>query len=144
MQVPLSSIATVQSGIVLSRKETTSDSNAIKYQRLSLRALNSSGHVEHSELEVFMSRAPIQMTHRTNTGDIIIRLFSPLFPTLIAESDAGFVIPSQLAVVRLQSDAPMLPAYLQYCRYILHGRKRFAALNYCKNDIHSQHSYHTY
>ena len=115
MQVPLSSIATVQSGIVLSRKETTSDSNAIKYQRLSLRALNSSGHVEHSELEVFMSRAPIQMTHRTNTGDIIIRLFSPLFPTLIAESAAGFVIPSQLAVVRLQSDAPVLPEYLQYC-----------------------------
>lgn len=115
MQVPLSSIATVQSGVVLSRKETNSDLDAIKYQRLSLRALNSSGQVDHFELAVFLSRDPIQMTHRTTPGDIVIRLFSPLFPTLITEDDTGFVIPSQLAVVRLQSDAPMLPAYLQYC-----------------------------
>jgi hypothetical protein len=115
MQVPLSSIATIQSGLVLSRKETNSDYDAIKYQRLSLRAFNSSGRVDHSELEDFLSRDPILMTHRTTPGDIVIRLFSPLFPTLITEDDAGFVIPSQLAVVRLWQDVPVMPEYLRYC-----------------------------
>lgn len=115
MELPLSSIAAIQSGVVLSRKETDRVHEAFKYKRLNLRALNLSGRVDHNELGVFLSREKIPATHQTQHGDIIIRLFFPLFPTVIAEEDSGLVVPSQLAIIRLHDDTEIIPDYLQYC-----------------------------
>ena len=114
MDVPLSSIATVQSGIVLGRKEARDSIDAIKYSRLTLRSLNSVGCIDRSEVDDFYSRDVISESHRTQPGDIVIRLFAPLLPTLITASDVGLVVPSQLAIIRI-FDSSVLPAYLQYC-----------------------------
>ena len=113
MNVILSSIANVQSGIVLSRKEARDRDTARKYSRLTLRALNSSGYIDRSELDDYYSNEGISESHRTQPGDIVIKLFAPLLPTLITDADAGLVVPSQLAIIRI-FDSSVLPTYLQY------------------------------
>ena len=116
MVTKLSDIATLHSGIVLSRKEATSNENpsTIKYKRLNLRAVNSTGNINPSELDMLTTQEELKPSQLTQYGDIVIRLFTPMFPTIISESDVGLVVPSQLALIRLR-DQKVLPAYLQMC-----------------------------
>lgn len=114
MVTTLSTIATLQSGIVLSRKKTTVENGAFEYKRLNLRAVNETGYVVSSELEMFYTEDMLAPSQLTQCGDIVIRLFAPLFPTVITEADAGLVVPSQLALIRPRSEA-VLPTYLQMC-----------------------------
>ena len=114
MVTKLSAVAMLQSGIVLSRKEATSEGESFEYKRLNLRAINETGHVVSPELETFYTQEELSFSQLTQDGDIVVRLFAPLFPTLITEEDVGLVVPSQLALIRLR-DPTVLPAYLQIC-----------------------------
>ena len=108
----LSELAYVQSGVVLGRKEAPSRSNSFVYQRLSLRAMNETGRLDHSDLEPFYAQEALLPSQVTQANDIVVRLFDPLFPMLITDSDVGVAVPSQLAIIRLL-DQSVLPAYLQ-------------------------------
>jgi len=113
-KLKLSAFACVQSGIVLSRKEARfEEETATYYHRLNLRSLNKYGSVNHKELDPFPSKDILDLSLLTQTGDVIVKLFTPIFPTLITESDKNLVIPSQLAVIRI-FDEQVLPEYLQY------------------------------
>lgn len=114
MVTKLSVIATLQSGIVLSRKEAPCEGKSFEYKRLNLRAINETGRVVSSGLDKFYTQEELNSSQLTQSGDIVIRLFAPLFPTVITDRDAGLVVPSQLALIRLR-DQTVLPAYLQLC-----------------------------
>lgn len=108
----LSELAFVQSGVVLGRKEAPSGSDSFVYQRLSLRALNETGRLNHADLEPFNAQEALLPSQITQANDIVVRLFEPLLPMVITDSDVGIAVPSQLAIIRLH-DQSVLPAYLQ-------------------------------
>ena len=110
----LSEIADLQSGLVLTRKKASSEKDTVKiYQQLNIRSLNGHGTVDHTQLEDFSSKTILDSAVLTRTNDIVLKLFAPLNPTLIQPEDEGYVIPSQLAVIRV-TDKTVLPGYLCY------------------------------
>lgn len=110
----LSTIANLQSGLVLSRKEARAPEETVQvYKRLNIRSLNDYGKIDREELDVFPAKEKVDPVNLTQQNDIVIRLFMPLNPTVISENNTGLVIPSQLAVIRLR-DENVLPEYLCY------------------------------
>ena len=110
----LSDIANLQSGLVLNRKEARSPEETAKvYKRLNLRSLSSYNEIDHKELDTFPAKGILDQVVLTQPGDIVIKLFTPIFPVVITEHDAGLVIPSQLAVIRV-FNSEILPQYLRY------------------------------
>ena len=110
----LSDIASLQSGLVLKRKEARSPEETEKvYKRLNLRSLSSYNEVDLHELDIFPAREILDPAVLTQPGDIVIKLFTPIFPVVITEYNSGLVIPSQLAVIRIFS-SEILPQYLRY------------------------------
>lgn len=112
MNKMLSELASVQSGVVLGRKEAPSGSDSYAYQRLSLRALNETGRLNYADLEPFYAQEALLPSQVTQANDIVVRLFEPLLPMIITDSDVGIAVPSQLAIIRLH-DQSVLPTYLQ-------------------------------
>lgn len=113
-KMKLSEIATLQSGLVLNRKEARSDEETAKYyKRINMRSLSEYGKLDHNDLDIFPSIEILDSAVLTQPNDIIVKLFTPICPTLISEEDKGFIIPSQLVVIRV-FDNRVLPEYLRY------------------------------
>ena len=114
-KLKLSRIATVQSGLVLNRKEARESGSVKKqYKRLSLRSLGDDGSLKINELDEYNSAEILDQTVLTQEKDIVARLFAPIFPVTIQENETGFVIPSQLAVIRLKNARKIMPDYLRW------------------------------
>lgn len=110
----LSEIATLQTGLVLNRKEARCDEETVKYyKKVSMRFLNEYGVLERDDLNIFASTEKLDPSLLTHANDILVKLFTPVFPTLVTEETERMVIPSQLAVIRV-FDERVLPEYLRY------------------------------
>lgn len=113
-KMKLSDFATLQSGLVLNRKEARSEEEIAKYyKRINMRSLNEYGELARDDLDIFPSVEILDSAVLTQPNDIIVKLFTPIYPTLISEEDKGFIIPSQLVVIRVFDDQ-VLPEYLRY------------------------------
>lgn len=113
-KMKLSEFATLQSGLVLNRKEARSDEETAKYyKRINMRSLSEYGKLDRNDLDIFPSIEILDSAVLTQPNDIIVKLFTPICPTLISEEDKGFIIPSQLVVIRVFDDQ-VLPEYLRY------------------------------
>lgn len=113
-KMKLSQFAVIQSGLVLNRREAHHIEETEKvYNRINLRSLNEYGKIDHKELDSFPADSIINEVFLTQPNDIIVKLFAPICPTLITEADKGLVIPSQVAVIRINNDL-VLPEYLCY------------------------------
>jgi len=111
----LSEIANVQSGLVLNRKEAKDEASiACTYKRLNLRSLNDDGKVDELSLNDYNSSEILDEQNITVQGDIIVRMFVPIYPVTITERTSGLVIPSQLSTIRIKDTAQVLPEYLRY------------------------------
>lgn len=115
----LSKIADIQTGLVLTRKETRStDSESFQYRSLNLRSLNLDGTINYSHLEKYSAREELNETFLARKNDIIIGLFPPFNLTLIDEESQGLVIPSQFVIVR-KTVLSLVPGFL--FRYLSHN-----------------------
>ena len=115
MNLKISEIANIQTGVVLSRKEAKKNQEIVqKYQRLTLKALGDDGFINKSELENYNAKEKLDKSQTTQDGDVVLRLFSPLCPVLIGKETEGFVIPSQLAVLKVTNPEVILPSYLRW------------------------------
>ena len=113
-KMKLSDFATLQSGLVLNRKEARCEEETAKYyKRINMRSLNEYGELDRNDLDIFPSVEILDSAVLTQPNDIIVKLFTPIYPTLISEEDKGFIIPSQLVVIRVFDDQ-VLPEYLRY------------------------------
>lgn len=113
-KMKLSDFATLQSGLVLNRKEARSEEETAKYyKRINMRSLSEYGELDRNDLDIFPSVEILDSAVLTQPNDIIVKLFTPIYPTLISEKDKGFIIPSQLVVIRVFDDQ-VLPKYLRY------------------------------
>ena len=106
----LGNIATVRSGLVLSRKQSDEPS-AIRYPLLNLRSINPDGYIDAEVLDVFSAAEHLPLEYLSQVGDIIIRLSVPHTAILIDESTAGMVISSNFIIIRTDRKE-LLPEYL--------------------------------
>lgn len=110
LKMKLRDLASVRSGLVLSRKqskEQTSD----RYPLLNLRCIRQEGSVDLGEADVYEAKEPLKDEYLTQSGDIIMRLTAPYTAVLIDETTAGMVISSNFVVIRTENGL-LLPEYL--------------------------------
>lgn len=106
----LGNIATVRSGLVLSRKQAREPSN-IRYPLLNLRSINPGGYIEAYQLDVFDAAEYLSPEYLSQIGDVIVRLTAPYTAILIDKVTAGMVISSNFVIIRADR-RELLPEYL--------------------------------
>lgn len=106
----LSEVATVRSGLVLSRKESKSPT-AYSYPLLTLRAIQPTGSIDLSKIDTFTAKEMLDTEYLAREGDIIIRLSQPYTAVLIDKVTSGMVLSSYFAIIRPDSRL-LLPEYL--------------------------------
>lgn len=106
----LGNIATVRSGLVLSRKQAR-EPLGIRYPLLNLRSINPKGYIELEQLDIYDASEYLAPEYLSQVGDVIIRLTAPYTAILIDASTAGIVISSNFVVIRTENKE-LLPEYL--------------------------------
>lgn len=106
----LGNIATVRSGLVLSRKQAREPSD-IRYPLLNLRSINPGGYIEADQLDVFDAAEYLSPEYLSQIGDVIVRLTAPYTAILIDKVTAGMVISSNFVIIRADR-RELLPEYL--------------------------------
>ena len=106
----LGNIATVRSGLVLSRKQAREPSN-MRYPLLNLRSINPGGYIEMDQLDVFDAAEYLSPEYLSQIGDVIVRLTAPYTAILIDKVTAGMVISSNFVIIRADC-RELLPEYL--------------------------------
>ena len=106
----LGNIATVRSGLVLSRKQAREPSD-IRYPLLNLRSINPGGYIEADQLDVFVAAEYLSPEYLSQFGDVIVRLTAPYTAILVDKVTAGMVISSNFVIIRADR-RELLPEYL--------------------------------
>lgn len=106
----LGNIASVRSGLVLSRK-LSREISPYCYQLLTLRAIHPDGYILPDDLEVFHAIEPLHQEYLTQQDDIIVRLSIPYTAVLIDSDMVGVVVSSNFAIIRTNRKC-ILPDYL--------------------------------
>ena len=106
----LGNIATVRSGLVLSRKQAREPSG-IQYPLLNLRSVQERGYIDLAEADVFDATEHLSPEYVSQIGDVIVRLSTPYTAILIDQSTAGMVISSNFVIIRTDR-RELLPEYL--------------------------------
>ena len=117
MITKLGNFATIRTGLVIARKKAQLDSmDKIEYEQISLRYFSTGVKLDKSnEKDIFISSEKIDSRYFTQEGDIVVRLRSPSSAVYIEEEDAGLLLHSLLAVIRVKSnrlDAKYLAYYI--------------------------------
>lgn len=114
MILQISEIVDAQGGLVLSRKEAKDpDADIYRYKRLTLRSLTEDGYINNSDLEDFYTNESLNSVWFVSPRDVVIRLFSPLCPTVIEENQKSLLVPSQLAILKVKDTSIILPEFLR-------------------------------
>lgn len=109
----LKNVATVHSGIVLSRKKTQENGPDVKkYKILTLRSIHEEKGILEEKLEANFFSEVLQ-DYLTRKGDVVVRLSSPNTAAYIHGGLEGVIIPSQFCVIRVYKKV-FLPEYLAW------------------------------
>ena len=114
MILQISEIVDAQGGLVLSRKEAKDpEADIYRYKRLTLRSLAENGYINDTDLEDFYTNESLNSAWFAAPGDVVIRLFSPLCPSVIDESRKKLLVPSQLAILKVKDHSVISPEFLR-------------------------------
>ena len=108
----LGEIASVRSGLVLSRK-LARENPAQRYRLLNLRSITPEGYIDLNETDVFDAKETLPREYLSQVGDIVIRLSAPYTAVLIDEESEGMVVSSNFVIVRTDPQV-LLPEYLYW------------------------------
>ena len=108
----LGEIATVRSGLVLSRK-LARDNPARRYRLINLRSITADGYIDLNETDVYDAKETLPDEYLSQVGDIVIRLSAPYTAVLIDAESEGMVISSNFAIVKTDPKT-LLPEYLYW------------------------------
>ena len=106
----LQDLASVRSGLVLSRKQAK-EPVGYPYRSNNLRAIQPDALINLSEVDVYQAKEPLKPEYLSQIGDIIVRLTAPYTAVLVDETTEGMVISSNFVVIRIESEK-LLPEYL--------------------------------
>lgn len=95
----LGDMATVRSGLVLSRK-LSREPTKYRYPLLNLRSIAPEGYIDANFLDVYDAIECLAVEYLTQKDDVIIRLSAPYTTVLIDDDSTGMVISSNFAVIR--------------------------------------------
>ena len=109
-RLKLADVASVRSGLVLSRKLSLSPTE-YRYPLLTLRSIRADGLIDSSEVDRYTSIEALDLDYVSHPEDIVIRLSSPYTAVLINEATSGIVISSNFVIVRANRNL-ILPEYL--------------------------------
>ena len=98
----LNDIATIRTGLVLSRKKAALDDlEQYHYKQITLKSFSNSVTLQTYYFDDFISIETIDKKYLSQAGDIIVRLREPNTAVYIDEESAGLVVPSLFAIVRV-------------------------------------------
>ena len=100
----LKEIADIRTGLVLSRKKASlSDDVKIHYKQITLKSFSNTTSLTLDYIDNFVSTEEIADTYLSRVGDVVVRLREPITAVYIDESAKNMVIPSLMAIVRVES-----------------------------------------
>ena len=108
----LGEIASVRSGLVLSRK-LARENPVQRYRLLNLRSITPEGYIDMNETDVFDAKETLPGEYLSQVGDIVIRLSAPYTAVLIDEETEGMVVSSNFVIVRTDPQV-LLPEFLYW------------------------------
>ena len=108
----LGEIASVRSGLVLSRK-LARENPVQRYRLLNLRSITPEGYINMNETDVFDAKETLPGEYLSQVGDIVIRLSAPYTAVLIDEKSEGMVVSSNFVIVRTDPQE-LLPEFLYW------------------------------
>ena len=117
-RVRLGDVATVRCGLVLSRKQSTTPTNA-RYHLLNMRSINADGCVEMAMLDEYYAVESLSSEYLSQVGDVIVRLTAPYTAILVDEETAGMVVSSNFVIIR-PNPRQLISGYLAW---LLNTRK---------------------
>jgi restriction endonuclease S subunit len=98
--VKLNDIATIRTGLVLSRKKAAlDDPEQYSYKQITLKSFSNSVTLQSDYFDDFVSIEKIDNKYLSQAGDIIVRLREPNTAVYIDAESAGLVVPSLFAIV---------------------------------------------
>lgn len=106
----LGNIASIRSGLVLSRKQAR-ESSEMRYVLLNLRSINPDGYIDLEQTDVFDATERLNIDYLTQVGDIVVRLTVPYTAILIDETTQNMVVSSNFVIIRAERQE-ILPEYL--------------------------------
>ena len=109
----LNQIASVRTGLVLSRKEAKGTNTSHEYRLLNLKSITDRGMICLEETTCFRAVEELTSNYLTQAGDVIIKLSEPYTAVYITEEYTGLVIPSHFVVIRADT-AKVLPQYIAW------------------------------
>ncbi|MCB4762143.1 MAG: restriction endonuclease subunit S [Sulfurovum sp.] len=116
MVTQLNEMASIRTGLVISRKKAQLDSGyKIEYEQISLRCFGAGVKLDKTQKDIFVSSEEIDGKYFTQEGDVVVRLRAPSSAVYIEKEDVGLLIHSLLAVIRVDSnvlDAKYLSYYI--------------------------------
>ena len=108
----LGEIASVRSGLVLSRK-LARENPVQRYRLLNLRSITPEGYIDMNETDVFDAKETLPGEYLSQVGDIVIRLSAPYTAVLVDEESEGMVVSSNFVIVRTDPQE-LLPEFLYW------------------------------
>lgn len=108
----LGEIASVRSGLVLSRK-LARENPVQRYRLLNLRSITPEGYIDMNETDVFDAKETLPGEYLSQVGDIVIRLSAPYTAVLVDKESEGMVVSSNFVIVRTDPQV-MLPEFLYW------------------------------
>ena len=114
----LGDVATVRCGLVLSRKQSPTPTNA-RYHLLNLRSINADGCVEMAMLDEYYAVESRSSEYLSQVGDVIVRLTAPYTAILVDDEIAGMVVSSNFVIIR-PNPRQLISGYLAW---LLNTRK---------------------
>jgi len=102
----LKQFAEIRTGLVLSRKKgDTHDDEYYTYTMVTLKAFHQNGKLLSKNLDTYIAHEKLSDRYLTKTGDILIRLREPNHAVVITQNDAGLVVPSLVAHLKVDERA---------------------------------------
>lgn len=112
MKIKMNHLTAIKTGLVLSRKKASQQSEFKKdYNVISLKSFNENGYYDHSFVENFTANEEIKEENLLQKGDILIRLREPNIAVYIDKDYKDTIISSLAAIVRTKSEN-INPLYL--------------------------------
>lgn len=108
----LDTIATIRSGLVLSRKQSR-EASQFSYRLLNLRSVDPDGFIDSEQTDIYYANERLAPDYLSQIGDIVIRLSAPYTAVLIDDTTEGMVISSNFVVIKADAKQ-LLPEYLYW------------------------------
>ena len=107
----LNDLATIRTGLVMSRKKAQSNEFEFSYPALSLKNVTEEGSIIKDEIEKFSSVEKLKAEYFTRKSDILLKLSAP-YSVVLIKDETGLLIPSHFAIIRTNNEVE--PSYLHW------------------------------